>query len=389
MKDKIFILNETGSLSELTESGYDSEELLQSLLEKYPSLLAGGQIDEIQPRRWILISREIGIPDDSEKGNRWAVDHLFIDQEGIPTLVEVKRSSDTRIRREVIGQIMDYAANAVSYWSVEKLMSIYEKSCEENQEDSSDNINELVEGTLDYEEYWELVSTNLKAGKIRMIIVADNIPKELKNIIEFLNSQMSPAEILGLEIKQYRNETMKTLVPKVLGKSVKSDASKRIRSSVSTEISEDEYWRVFQVHSGKALLQIGQRIIDGIKDYKDYYWFGGSGIVSGYGHSMVPVKKANFPNSNRINIYPIALWTNGSVEISLQYFKGRGHFDLEENQKELIDRLNEIEGVDIGYEKIFKRPSINLGLFSEPNVLAKFIELIRWVFEKSMEKKER
>ena len=28
-----------------------------------------------------------------------------------PTLVEVKRSSDTRIRREVVGQMLDYAAN--------------------------------------------------------------------------------------------------------------------------------------------------------------------------------------------------------------------------------------------------------------------------------------
>lgn len=49
-------------------------------------------------------------------GGRWSLDHLFLDQDGIPTLVEVKRSSDTRIRREVVGQVMDYAANAVAYW---------------------------------------------------------------------------------------------------------------------------------------------------------------------------------------------------------------------------------------------------------------------------------
>jgi hypothetical protein len=33
------------------------------------------------------------------------------DQNAVPTLVEVKRSSDTRIRREVVGQMLDYAAN--------------------------------------------------------------------------------------------------------------------------------------------------------------------------------------------------------------------------------------------------------------------------------------
>lgn len=66
-------------------------------------------------RRWLFIRRETGIPDAAEVSNRWAVDHSFIVQDGIPTLVEVKRSSDSRIRREVVGQLLDYAANAVAY----------------------------------------------------------------------------------------------------------------------------------------------------------------------------------------------------------------------------------------------------------------------------------
>ena len=50
---------------------------------------------------------------------RWSVDHLLLDQDAIPTLVEVKRSSDSRIRREVVGQMLDYAANAVTYWNID------------------------------------------------------------------------------------------------------------------------------------------------------------------------------------------------------------------------------------------------------------------------------
>jgi len=38
-----------------------------------------------------------------------------LDQDAIPTIVEVKRSTDTRIRREVVGQMLGYAANAVVY----------------------------------------------------------------------------------------------------------------------------------------------------------------------------------------------------------------------------------------------------------------------------------
>src|SRR5712692_1756730 len=62
-------------------------------------------------------------------GGRWPVDHLFLDQDAIPTLVEVKRSSDTRIRREVVGQMLDYAANAVVYWPVDHLYAQFETQC--------------------------------------------------------------------------------------------------------------------------------------------------------------------------------------------------------------------------------------------------------------------
>jgi hypothetical protein len=37
------------------------------------------------------------------------------DAAGVPTLVEVKRSSDTRARREVVAQLLEYAANATAY----------------------------------------------------------------------------------------------------------------------------------------------------------------------------------------------------------------------------------------------------------------------------------
>ena len=53
----------------------------------------------------------------SSDGGRWLVDRLFLDQDGVPTLVEVKRSSDTRIRREVVGQLLEYAANATKKYT--------------------------------------------------------------------------------------------------------------------------------------------------------------------------------------------------------------------------------------------------------------------------------
>ena len=119
MNGGIFVLKEGGDLIELAEQPYDSEALLQELLAKYPTLLAGSQFDAESPRRWLLVSREAGLPSEMDGGNRWSVDHVFLDQDAIPTLIEVKRSRDPRIRREVIGQLLDYAANAVVYWPIE------------------------------------------------------------------------------------------------------------------------------------------------------------------------------------------------------------------------------------------------------------------------------
>jgi hypothetical protein len=88
--------------------------------------VAGEQMDTEAPRRWLLISREMAVPAEEGGSGRWAIDHLFLDQHGVPTLIEVKRATDSRSRREVVGQMLDYAANAVVYWPVEDIRARYE-----------------------------------------------------------------------------------------------------------------------------------------------------------------------------------------------------------------------------------------------------------------------
>ena len=97
MEGAIFLLQDDQTLIEMKEHAYDSEALLQKLLADYPSLLAGEQVNRAAPRRWLPVKREVGVPSKALGGNQWAIDNLFLDQEGIPTIVEVKRSSDTRI----------------------------------------------------------------------------------------------------------------------------------------------------------------------------------------------------------------------------------------------------------------------------------------------------
>ena len=51
-------------------------------------------------RRWIL-SREKGIAAGAGGGALWSVDHLIVDQEAEPALVEVKRGSNPEVRRAI------------------------------------------------------------------------------------------------------------------------------------------------------------------------------------------------------------------------------------------------------------------------------------------------
>jgi hypothetical protein len=182
----VFVLSDSQGLVALTPSEFVREDDFQQLLEKYPDLLSGNQSEVESAQRWLLIKREKGIPAEDGGADRWSIDHLFVDQEGIPTLVEVKRQSDTRLRREVVGQMLDYAANAIVYWPVAELRAEFEQSCIASRTIPEEQIHDRLAADIDPEVLWQRVETNLRAGRIRILFVADRIPPELRRIVEFL-----------------------------------------------------------------------------------------------------------------------------------------------------------------------------------------------------------
>jgi hypothetical protein len=250
-------------LNELKEHPYDSEGLLQELLAKYPNLLAGDQMDAEDPKRWLLVSREMGVPGEGEGGDRWSLDHLFLDQDAIPTLVEVKRSSDTRIRREVVGQMLDYAANAIEYWPVETIRARFEKTCELQRIDPATVLAAFLGEGGDGEEFWQAVKTNLQAGRGRLVFVADEIPQELRRVVEFLNGQMDPAEVLAVEIKQYAGEAkLKTLVPRLIGQTAAAGQRKVGTPSKPEKIDEETFLKEMLQSRGPEECGVASRIVE-------------------------------------------------------------------------------------------------------------------------------
>lgn len=223
MGERIFVQGQEGQLDSLEEEEFSSEEELQKLLATHPELLDGQQLNPDAPRRWMVVAREQGIAQAAGEGDWWAVDHLLVDQDAIPTLVEVKRGANPEIRRTVVGQMLEYAAHARLSWSADSLRRAFENTAIEGNRPSQEVLGELLQSDSepDADAFWQKVATNLDAVRLRLLIVADDIPAPLKQVAEFLDSQMPNVEVRTVEIKRYRNHSMQILVPRVFGGSAK------------------------------------------------------------------------------------------------------------------------------------------------------------------------
>ena len=367
MPEQIFLIKPDGKLIEMNEAGYASEEILQRLLEDYPALLAGNQIDVQTPRRWLLISREIAIPDSDATGGRWALDHLFVDQDGIPTLVEVKRSTDTRIRREVVGQMLDYAANSISYWTIDTIRSAFERACSEKTENAEEKLRGFLGPNTEQESFWKTIEANLKAGRIRMLFVADTIPRELQRIIEFLNEQMQYADVLGVEVKQFTGPDHQTLVPRVIGRTAAAQQLKEGQPRTERMWDEESFFDELGRRHPEDIETV-RKIVEWIRPRVSYFWYGRGGRSG----SIVPMVQ----KESKHQVF--ALWTYGGVEIYFQYYLNKKPFDDPAVRLELLRRLNLIPGVNFNGDVITRRPSIGYSILRNPDSLQKFFEAIDW-----------
>ncbi|MDE3041338.1 MAG: hypothetical protein KGJ82_12315 [Nitrospirota bacterium] len=363
-----YLLQETGQLVEMIEQPYDSEALLQGLLSRYPSLLAGNQIDPESPRKWLLISREFGIPGEQNGSDRWAVDHLFIDQDAIPTLVEVKRSSDTRIRREVVGQMLDYAANSILHWPIETLRARFSSQCEREKQDPAERLTEFLEEEQTPEEFWQAVKTNLQAGKVRLLFVADQIPSELRRVVELLNRQMDPAEVLAIEVRQYVGQGLKTLVPRVMGQTAEAE-QKKGHSSSRKQWDEPSFLAELEARQGLKSAEVARKILEWAQQrVTRIYW--GQGYRSG---SFVPILEHKGRDHQLFAIY-----TYGTLEVYFGHYQNKPPFDSLDKRTELLRRLNTIPGIQIPSDALTRRPGIPLDVLTEPARLLSLLATFDW-----------
>ena len=218
---RVYVLNPGGGAPQTLQRILcnNEEKELQAVLEKNLDLLPGEQINPDAPRRWLMVKREVPVPDPDSGSDSFSLDFLLADQDAVPTFVECKRFNDTRARRAVVGQMLDYAANGQYYWTKDELRTMaYEtaKKLNTSLDDALKDL-ELAEEFSSIDSFFERFYANLQQGQVRIIFFLEDSSLQLRSIADFLNKQMEQAEVLVVEARQYRHNDSRIIVPNLIG----------------------------------------------------------------------------------------------------------------------------------------------------------------------------
>ena len=155
-----------------------SEAWLQERLFNHPEILPFGEIDP---------SFETAIPLcmelETDAGN---IDVVYASPAGHIALVECKLWRNPQARREVIGQILDYAKELAA-WNYERLSQAVGDAAERSA-DTLYAIAAKKEQGLDEAAFVDAVTRNLREGRFLLAIIGDGIREEVESITAFLQS---------------------------------------------------------------------------------------------------------------------------------------------------------------------------------------------------------
>ena len=194
------------------------EHRLRDLIYDNPAIMPVHALDASYSRVF-TVARELSVP------GVGFIDVLLADERGRLVIVECKLWRNPQARREVVGQILDYARelSRYGYEDLQRQIAVatsrrgnvlYELACEAG-------------GTLDEATFVDRVARDLAAGRFLLLVVGDGIAEGTKRIREYLRDQPGLAFDFGLiEMAEYRvpdeGEGERTIMqPRVLAETVR------------------------------------------------------------------------------------------------------------------------------------------------------------------------
>ncbi len=170
-----------------------TESWLRDLLWDYPSLLPVAEIEPVFDGL-LPVARELQTP-------CGLIDLLFVNSDGMITIVETKLWRNPEARRKVVGQIIDYAKD-LAKWSYSDLMKAVKANTQSTEQDSIASV-ACEDG--DELQFMDRVSRNLRLGRFLLLIVGDGIREGVEEIANFLQQAPNLGFTLSLvEIALFR-----------------------------------------------------------------------------------------------------------------------------------------------------------------------------------------
>lgn len=362
MGETIFKLGADGSVSSLQSASYGGEIALQGLLSDHPEVMT------LADHRWLFIRREVPVAPSLGTSGVWALDHLFIDEEAVPTLVETKLAANPQSRREVVGQMLDYAANGSSYWPIQTIRQWFEEAAASGGGSPDEVLESFLNDSTEPHEFWERVRINLEAGRIRLLFIADQVPIELQRIVEFLNEHMADTEVLALEIRRYADakDGDSMLVPRVFGQTARAQTAK----PAGRQWTEEMLVEALRARGGESAVRVAQHFLEWGRRNQDVEWWG-QGTRDG---SYYP----GFRMGGR-DCWPLTLWSYGAIAVNFRTLARRPPFESEALRRELRDRLGAIPGVSLPDAALTRQPSVYLALLVPADAEQVFFRTLDWL----------
>jgi len=356
----IYMVDASGVLTAMAPSAPRDEDSMQALVARHPELISDEDGD------LLLIRREQPIADRTDGAGRWSVDHLFVTQTGVPVLVELKRAADPRLRREVVGQMLDYAANATAYWQAGRVAEAFAATATAAGGDPAALLADFL-GDADAATFWLQVDGNFKLGRIKIVFVADVIPRELARIVEFLNDQMR-ADVRAVELRWFESAAtgITALTPRIIGETERGNAAKAARNALPA-IGCDEWIATRLGAFGPLAVAGGNHFVDLVR------------VLQGQAEPTTAQASlaASFEARGKI-IYPLFLvrTDGGQVQLALGYLKARAPYQSDEARQSLLDRLTAIVG-PMTQRPLHGFPAFPVGLLNDTKIRVAVTEFLR------------
>lgn len=211
------------------DRGYD-EAFIRDFVLEHPETLPLKEIDPTVGKP-IPLCDELSTP-------AGPIDAVMITREGMPIIIECKLWQNPQARREVVGQIIDYAKE-IRTWSYEDLQRAVAQRVGTKKFNLFEFVCSKAEIDLDEIDFVDAVTRNLQRGRFALLIVGDGIRTDVEAMSEYLSGSRTLEFTFGLielPIYELPDDLGRLVTPRVLAKTAIVD---RMVVRVSGQADED------------------------------------------------------------------------------------------------------------------------------------------------------